>query len=155
VNAPKLPLADIHLPGEVSMWPPAYGWWILTALVTIAIYLTVKTIIKWRAQRVQRNHAVEALMKVDLEHYAAWQQINDILKRAAMVYYSRKQVAALTGENWKNFLLKCLGKKTIAFDDNWLTFAYSPSVNQATIESYHQFAQQWLKLALPVKRSKS
>ena len=29
-------LADIHLPAEISFWPPAFGWWILALLLLIA-----------------------------------------------------------------------------------------------------------------------
>ncbi|HVS24646.1 MAG TPA: DUF4381 family protein, partial [Gammaproteobacteria bacterium] len=27
----QLPLRDIHLPGLISWWPPAPGWWIAAA----------------------------------------------------------------------------------------------------------------------------
>jgi len=33
-------LRDIHLPGEVSAWPPAPGWWIL-AILSIAFILWI------------------------------------------------------------------------------------------------------------------
>ncbi|MEC7549612.1 MAG: DUF4381 domain-containing protein, partial [Pseudomonadota bacterium] len=29
-------LADIHLPAEISFWPPAFGWWILALLLLVA-----------------------------------------------------------------------------------------------------------------------
>jgi hypothetical protein len=152
MTAPELPIAEIHLPAQVSMWPPAYGWWIVLLLILITLFAVFKLVQKWRKNRVQRNFALDELNAVDLEHYAAWQQINEIMKRAAMVYYPRAQVAALTGEKWKTFLLEGLGKKgsakTAEFDDNWLNFAYTPKVNQQQVQSYHQFAQVWLKQGL-------
>ena len=36
-------LADIRLPGEISWWPPAPGWWILAALVLFS------GVFAWRA----------------------------------------------------------------------------------------------------------
>ncbi|MCJ8272531.1 MAG: DUF4381 domain-containing protein [Psychrosphaera sp.] len=152
MNAQEGQIADIHVPMEVSMWPPAYGWWIVLLLVLITLFTVFKLVRKWRKNRVQRNFALDELKAVNLEHYAAWQQINEIMKRAAMVYYPRTQVAALTGEKWKAFLLEGLGKKTASkmpeFDDNWLNFAYTPVVDQQQVQSYHQFAQVWLTKGL-------
>lgn len=150
-QAQQLPLADIHLPDQISIWPPAYGWWILTLLVLTALFFIARAVKNWRAARIQKNIAIGELHAVDLNQATAWQQINEILKRAAMEYYSREQVASLTGLKWKAFLLQNLKKNAIAFDDNWLNFAYLPEIDAQQVKDYHQFAEQWLKQALPVK----
>ena len=31
----NIPLRDIHLPGDISWWPPAIGWWIVAALIIL------------------------------------------------------------------------------------------------------------------------
>ena len=36
-------LADIHLPTEISYWPPAPGWWILSILVVIGVIYLLKS----------------------------------------------------------------------------------------------------------------
>ena len=36
-------LADIHLPTEISYWPPAPGWWILSILVVRGVIYLLKT----------------------------------------------------------------------------------------------------------------
>ncbi|MFT5164125.1 MAG: hypothetical protein ACI9FJ_002726 [Alteromonadaceae bacterium] len=148
-----LPLADIHLPSQISLWPPAYGWWILILLILTLLYFCLKSMKTWRANRVQKNTALTQLAAIDLSHATAWQQINEVLKRAAMVYYSREQVASLTGEKWKTFLIQGLKGKPVEFDDNWLNFAYLPHALPEQVKTYHQFAQRWLKQALPVKAS--
>ncbi|MBT3811581.1 MAG: DUF4381 domain-containing protein, partial [Gammaproteobacteria bacterium] len=39
MQAPELPLRDIHLPPAISWWPPAIGWWILAVLIPLCLYL--------------------------------------------------------------------------------------------------------------------
>ena len=150
-----LPLADIHLPNQITAWPPAYGWWILAALVLTALYFSVKAIRAWRQNRVQKKMALNQLAAIDLNAPAAWQQINETLKRAAMAYYSREQIASLTGEKWKSFLLEGINNKSVEFDDNWLNFAYMPQIDTKQVHAYYEFAQRWLKQALPGKKGAS
>ena len=147
----ELPLADIHTPSDISMWPPAYGWWILAVLILAVIFVVIRALKKRRQKRVQRNFAISELDKVNLQDFSAGQQINEILKRAAMVYYSRQKVASLTGKKWKIFLLHCLGKEanSTKFDDSWLDFGYGAKVEAQQVIDYHQFAKLWLSKALP------
>lgn len=157
MTAPQqLPLIDIHLPNQISLWPPAYGWWILTAMGLLTLYYAIRAIKNRHRARVQKNIALRQLTAIDLQHPGAWQQINETLKRAAMVYYSREQVAALSGEKWKQFLLWTLKKdQAAAFDDSWLHFAYTvttQAVKTQQISDYHQFARLWLSQALPPRR---
>ncbi|MDD9890866.1 MAG: DUF4381 domain-containing protein, partial [Gammaproteobacteria bacterium] len=39
-------LADIHLPGEISYWPPAPGWWVLAALLLLGGYFLIRKIVQ-------------------------------------------------------------------------------------------------------------
>ena len=34
-----LPLAPLHLPAEPGLWPVAWGWWAILALVILSIFL--------------------------------------------------------------------------------------------------------------------
>jgi len=147
----QLPLADIHTPTAISLWPIAYGWWILAALLILTVILAVKIINKRRNKRIQRHYALDALNAINLQDFSAGQQINEVLKRAAMVYYSREQVASLTGKKWQIFLLHTLGKKRheLRFDSSWLDFGYSATVDPNQVIGYHEFAKKWLTTALP------
>lgn len=112
---PLSALADIHLPAEVSWWPPAPIWWLVAALVMAAIgYGCYLLFLRW--QNRQRLHA--AVQEIRRAH-AAWQQTqasnsdaglallhacNSTLKRVALVHYPDTDVAALHGKQWLAFL---------------------------------------------------
>ena len=40
-------LADIHLPVDVTYWPPAIGWWVLVIFILTGGYLLVKRYIQF------------------------------------------------------------------------------------------------------------
>jgi hypothetical protein len=107
------PLADLrdwHLPDPVSWWPPAPGWWLLTAVVLL---LAV-----WLARRLARRHqcgapARRALLELsalraglaadgDTRAYAAG--LSGLLRRLALARFPRDQVAGLIGQAWLDFL---------------------------------------------------
>lgn len=113
---PLSDLADIHLPGAVSFWPPAPGWWVIAALVLAAIaYGCFVLFRRWQMQRRQQVAAAEIQRA-----YQQWQQskvteaaqagllllqtCNSVLKRVALVHYPEQEVAALNGQRWIEFL---------------------------------------------------
>ena len=61
-SAPGPDLRDIHLPAEPSWWPPAPGWWLLAALVLVAIVVAVWT---WRRQRRLRGCRQQVLHELE------------------------------------------------------------------------------------------
>lgn len=154
MNPQDLPLEDIHLPESVSFWPPAPGWF-LAALILIACYVAYVAIKRYRASRVQQKLAMAELQQIDLQNFDAWQKINDVLKRACLAYCSREEVAQLNGQQWRDFLLGHMSNNKADFDDQWLHFAYSNKVQHDQVYLYHSFAQQWLKVALPIKRGRT
>lgn len=107
----ELQLADIHLPQAPAAWPPAWGWWLLLALVlAMGVFLVVKyRRFKARKQRRQQVlHALDTLaQRLHKErNTAAIADLNILLRRLALTHFPRQQVASLTGKKWLEFLDK-------------------------------------------------
>jgi hypothetical protein len=108
VNALKLAaLRDVHLPSPQSWWPLAPAWYILVILVLMSVITGIILI--------RRHHQHGRFKRQALRLLASYQQqpinnqiscanISELLKRVALVYYPRQQVAGLQGEAWLNFL---------------------------------------------------
>ena len=112
---PLSALADIHLPADVSWWPPAPLWWLLAALVLAAIgYGMWRLFLRW--EHMQRQKVALAEVSQALHTWQAEQatntdaglallhSCNSILKRVALVHYPQADVAALHGRQWLEFL---------------------------------------------------
>ncbi len=109
-------LADIHLPGAISYWPPAPGWWILALIALIALALLVR---KAKRYRTQQNICQYALAELDA-CYARYtntdngnlgelklrfvNQFNSVLRRVALVHFPQANVASLGGAAWVDFI---------------------------------------------------
>ena len=109
-------LADIHLPIDISYWPPAPGWWFLGLLcLTAIIYLTRNYLFRRHLQKVCKA----ALAELD-DCYKQFSitngqnnndlkiryinEVNSILKRVALVHYPHSRVAGLGGRDWVDFI---------------------------------------------------
>ena len=98
-------LRDIHLPDAISWWPPAIGWWLLLVIIITALvlvpklyrYLTYTPLNRVAKQRFKNIIADYTNNKNELNFISA---ISQFLRQTAMSYYSREQVAQLTGEDW-------------------------------------------------------
>ncbi|MEZ5535545.1 MAG: DUF4381 domain-containing protein [Thiolinea sp.] len=110
MNPEELPIRDIHLPPEVGMWPPAFGWWLVLALLLLALFLAVRY---WRRrQPVYRKQVVQpALLELQRieQNYAddpaeMIRQLSVLLRRSAISLYGRHKIAGLTGKAWLKFL---------------------------------------------------
>lgn len=107
---PLAALKDIHLPPPVSIWPPAPGWWVLAALLLVALIVAIGLTLRWWRARAYRRAALLALRELHVQ----WQQhrddrqlqsdVNRLLKQVALAAFPRTQVAALYGSDWLQFL---------------------------------------------------
>lgn len=125
---PLSELADIHLPGAISWWPPAFGWWLL---VTVLLSIMVWFCIQWYQHRQRLQAMKSAIVELD----SAWQDyrsslaataststvtqgeagvvllngINSVLRRVVIQKYPDTDIASLHGDNWLAFLDSCDG----------------------------------------------
>ena len=108
MNPQGLELRDIHLPPDVSWWPPAIGWWILLALIVIVA--SVLTARHWWQKTAVRRAAFANLARIErqwLRQKNAHElvcSLSSLLRRVALAGVAREQVAALTGAKWAQHL---------------------------------------------------
>lgn len=153
-SSPLDQLADIHLPDGVSWWPLAPGWWILLALLVIAVI----GFFIWR-QRKQQNH-----YRVIAQHqlagiYADYQQTQNagaylqalslLLRRTALTAYPHSFNASIKGNDWLNWLDAVCPALTEKFagelGQSLLSSAYQKNP-QLDVSGLHQLSSQWINL---------
>ena len=54
-------LADIHLPIEISYWPPAPGWWLLSLILIAGTGFMVRRYVRYRNHKKACNYALTQL----------------------------------------------------------------------------------------------
>ncbi len=104
---PTLELRDIHLPETIGWWPPAFGWWILLALVLLCLYglyraykkLTRKTAAKAALKLIVQIRDDEALNDLQLV-----EQLSALLRRIVISSPLSAQQAGLSGDAWLQHL---------------------------------------------------
>ncbi|MCG9696291.1 DUF4381 domain-containing protein [Shewanella sp. Isolate11] len=155
-NNPALTaMKDIQPPADIGAWPLAYGYWLLLALIIIAVIGLTIILIKHHRHRAAKREALMQLSQLDSTHPQLAIEVNALLKRSAMSYLPRQQVAALDGAAWHTWLQQQVNQ----FDNNLaqlLDKRYQPQ--PLTADEALQLkaaAAQWLKQALPLKQQNS
>jgi len=111
---PLAQLRAIHLPAEPQWWPPAPGWWLLAAIVLLAVLWSLRWLLRrhrrkapWRAAR--RELAALAARHAgnvdDADRDGVYlRELSVLLRRAALSRYPAEDIAALTGSEWLAWL---------------------------------------------------
>jgi hypothetical protein len=150
-------LKDIHLPAEVSSWPPAYGWWLLT----IASLLVMFIVIFWQYKRYQackaKRQALRELKKISMNTLEWPLQMNSLLKKVSLSYFPNGQIANLHNESWSEFLVKQLPQKKRDFFLQHFQLLQSALYQKSAstlpdFELTTQCIQHWIKYSLPPKK---
>lgn len=148
---PQDPLQALHPlrePAPVGWWPPAPGWWFIAALCLGL--LTAIAVWGWHRHRRNRYRRqamteLQALAADRLSGSERVQQINAVLKRAALMAYSASRVAPLGGDSWMRFLDATLPHKHQAFTGIDGDILYIPEPSPATTEAFAEAAAIWVR----------
>lgn len=103
-------LRDIHLPQPVGWWPLAPGWYFLIAIGLLFLGLLLFLGYRRYQHTQAKREALRLLAVLQKEYHCAHNsqitsmKISELLRRVALVYYPRHQVAGLQGQRWIDFL---------------------------------------------------
>jgi|SRR5690554_2831618 len=151
---PLAQLRDIHLPEPTSIWPLAWGWWLLLGLLVCALLGGAYTLFQRR-----RKNRYRHLAEAELEHaWQRWQKQADparhlqelaiILRRTALSAFPRQGLAAVRGLDWLVFLDATLPDSQRDFCQGvgraLLDGPYQPHP-QVDIAGLHQLVQRWVR----------
>jgi hypothetical protein len=96
-------LHDIALPPPVNWWPPAPGWYWISAVLLMILALAVASMLRrFFANRYRRA----ALKESERISEARWppSTASALLKRTAMAAWGRGKIAGLSGKAWLEWL---------------------------------------------------
>lgn len=144
---PLVDLKDIILPTTYETALPAIGWWLLGVLVILSLSLLLFA--AWRFWNLDKPRR-EALLKLK-QQPATLAELNLLMKRLALSYYPRQQVASLNGQAWLVFLDSTSRKNQAAFSelqDAWQQALYSATPSDSAQQCI-QLGEQWIKQLRP------
>ena len=149
----NLPLRDIHLPAPAAWWPPAPGWWLLSAIAVLVPLLGLL----WFAQRRRtalRRAALGELaglqaLAADPARYAAAASL--LLRRVSLALDPQRRHVTLTGDAWLARLRAIApGLEDPALGTALLTAPYAPH-STLDASALQPALERWIR-ALPVSR---
>lgn len=143
-NLPEL--RDIHIPNGVSIFPLAYGWWmIIIAIIFLTIsYKIIKTFIK----NSKKRYALEIINNIDKSNpIQSAIIISETLRRICV--YKFPDAKNLAGNDWINFLNQKSKKQASKKDEELLLNAPyvkkdSQTFDKKDISSLANFAKKWI-----------
>ncbi|GJL62840.1 DUF4381 domain-containing protein [Candidatus Nitrospira salsa] len=145
-------LRDLHIPDPVSFWPPALGWWVVLLLVLICVALGV-WVKRYRQSTAPRRTALAELTDLQVQFHETQDTVklmaglSELLRRYALVCFSRQNVAGLTGAAWLKFLNEHAKTPLFASKQAQLALTLVPYGAQESVETEEMInlVKQWVK----------
>jgi hypothetical protein len=105
-------LHDIIAPPAAPWWPPAPGWYVLSALGSIVLAAATWQAIAWWSRNAYRREGLAELARLEsaADAPATFESLAELVKRIALAAFPREQVASLSGRAWLTFLDQTAGK---------------------------------------------
>ena len=135
-----------------SIWPLAAGWWVVIVLLLVTLGFAGYKGYRYRQMKRQQHALLRTLEAFDKnlqrdKNSVAITQMNQLLRRLALMHFPRQQVASLTGKQWLAFLDKT-GNTTAFSKGAGRILAEGPYVAQLPDTFDHQglvkAIKQWL-----------
>jgi len=134
-------LHDVIVPNQVDWWPLAPAWWVIIALLCIALLTSAYAIYKAYQFKKAKRYAVSLSQQ---EQYP--QQLHIILKRLVVEYYG-KHLAAQHTKQWCETLNTLSG---LTFSEQEILSLYSSENNNVDLSEKFRQAIKNFKVKEPL-----
>lgn len=151
---PTDPLAQLNPlrePAAIGWWPLAPGWWLLIALVLIAAgVLAWRLTLRYRRNAYRRQaiaelQAIRSRWESDGDDSLCLTQTNALLKAVALHAFPRRDIASVSGEQWRDFLNNSSSGTNGQFEIGALQAQYQPSADVADVGAHLDHSDQWCR----------
>jgi hypothetical protein len=130
----------------------APGWWALLAIILLLITGGIWLLLRRRQARRYRRIALQQARTI----YGEWEQhgdgasylqaINRLLKQTALAAYPRRDIAALNGTAWLDFLDNCLRRPQFGEPAvRALAAVYQPQSDKLSPQELQRAAEEWIR----------
>jgi hypothetical protein len=98
-------LADITTPQNVSIWPLAWGYWLVLALAILLLAIAIISVVRFKNTRKQKRGAMAALNSLEtLDPYFA-HKVHVLIKTLVAHYMPHVASKTMHGSEWQSLLL--------------------------------------------------
>ena len=150
---PLAALQDIHLPAEIGLWPPAWGWWVLLIATIVCVCALVVFIKRKKARNAYRALAITELnnshkLYGDERNSEYLQALSVILRRTALSGFGNRFNASLKGHDFLKWLDDQCATANQQFNHGVGTalligpYQKNPEFDRAAL---HQLSLLWIK----------
>ncbi|MBF7073268.1 DUF4381 domain-containing protein [Glaciecola sp. MH2013] len=148
---PLSQLADISTGQSVSLWPLAWGWWLLIAIAVSVFIISAWQLQRYVARRRVKRLALKAISKLVPEIQSTAKELHGILRWACIQYFPEHNVASLYGEKWAQFLSSQVATQAVVSDIVTLEKDLYRTSGDAASRKNIKAVEAWIKAALPPK----
>lgn len=150
---PLAELQDIHLPPEIGLWPPAWGWWLLLLVIIVCVASLVFFIKRNKSRNTYRALAIAELnnsfkQHSDEQNSEYLQALSVILRRTALSGFGSQFSASLKGHDFLQWLDEQCIKTNLQFSQGVGTalligpYQKNPEFDRMAL---HQLSLLWIK----------
>lgn len=148
---PLANLRDIHVPSAVSFWPLAPGWYGLLVLLLLCLIILYRVIKKYNHNKRPKQQALQLLTAYEQAYQKegnsalAAASVSELLKRVALQYCQRREVASLQGDAWIQFLIE--SSKGLDFNqvrNELIEIPYKPQ-SDGDLPTLFALSREWIK----------
>ncbi len=141
---------DIITPDPISMFPVSDGYVVLLLLLAAALFPLSLYAYKYYTRNIYRKEALNEIKQIKSADMPPDKELTStlqLLKRVAIVAYSREEVASLSGKQWWQFLK---AKSHITPDDHLDAYCESIYLSNRVLtyeknDTVIKYAKKWIK----------
>jgi len=145
-------LGPLELAAEPNWWPLPFSAWLMIGAALI-FSLAILIIIVWRhtRHRIKRKALRQLVMIAENPDLPS---LDNLLRRVALTYYPRREVASLTGESWLKWLDDNLaGPHFLPLAPHWYAALYrGRPLEDSTWQACIEASQRWITQLKPEAR---
>ncbi len=145
-----LQLNPLQLPPTPSWWPLAWGWSTLISSA-IALLILIALLIRWRRKRIAPKKAALRIFQLSKQRMTPSDAI-ELVRQAALSYFTREEMARLTGHDWYQFLDSYVPTPLFGPNENLWQQALYHKEKLSDPQSLIEDCQLWIEQALPPKK---